>query len=165
MVSPEYILIRQHYGVRTATRSRVPLMNHIDEGLKILDAIGSSDDTKNAFCVHPIIQNDSDLIENFQWLAENTSPVIMGLAMEYRSIANEYLSDKTYSGLKIRLSPLRAVNEMLIADKVQNRKDFDIYHKGSHPETDRLTEYFSQWLAALEIDEQKYQSLRNLISS
>lgn len=37
--TPEYQAIAAHYGARTARRSGVPLMRHIDEGLWILDQV------------------------------------------------------------------------------------------------------------------------------
>ncbi len=55
---------------------------------------------------------------------------VMLLGMEYRSTANNYLSFKSATE-QIKLSPITDVNHMLVADKVQNRKDFEIYHKGA----------------------------------
>jgi hypothetical protein len=108
----------------------------------------------------------------------------MLLGVEYRSTANNYLSFKSATE-QIKLSPITDVNHMLVADKVQNRKDFEIYHKGAplgrsdvvlcdadvltvasrarpgtHPRSDRLDEYFRQWLDALGVSEEQYQALR-----
>jgi hypothetical protein len=74
------------------------------------------------------------------------------LAMEYRSVANEYLSDKVNTGQKIRLSPLAEVNQMLVADKVQNYKDFFTYHYNTHERSAELLVYFARWFKKLDID-------------
>lgn len=55
---------------------------------------------------------------------------VLLLGMEYRYTANNYLSFKPADD-PIHLSPIAEVNQMLIADKIQNRKDFEIYHKGT----------------------------------
>ena len=157
----EYKLIARHYSDRVAERSQVPLINHINEGLAVLDVINATDDAKCAFCIHPLLQADEDLQNNFNRVAFECSPAVVMLAMEYRSVANEFLSDKIpalrYS--VIRLSPLCEVNEMLIADKVQNRKDFITYHKGTHARSEELDIYFEKWMVALDISEETYNSL------
>lgn len=160
----EYQLIKNHYGFRRAERSKMPLINHINEGLKILDRLDASEEAKRAFCLHPLVQGDRDLKDNYYKLSNDTniSSAILILSMEYRSVANEFLSAKmdTWSGhTDIRLSPLKCVNDMLIADKVQNRKDFELYHKGTHARSMELTNYFRLWLLQLEINEEKYQNL------
>ena len=69
------------------------------------------------------------------------------LAMEYRRVANSYLSTMPIEGFvgftddRIRL--------MLLADKLQNEKDFRLYHEGTHPRTVELREYFDNWIKVL----------------
>lgn len=46
---------------------------------------------------------------------------------------------------------------MLIADKVQNYKDFEIYHKSTHPRSKELDQYFKNWLQKLNINTDQYQ--------
>jgi hypothetical protein len=151
----EYKLIEKFYGDRVAKRSGVPLINHINEGLTVLSAIRATETTKRAFCIHPLLQADEDLQENY-YISSFVDHHTLLLAMEYRSVANEYLSDKVDTEQKIRLSPLLEVNEMLIADKVQNRKDFMTYHYGTHERSDELARYFNKWLNALNVSADTY---------
>jgi hypothetical protein len=154
----EYKMISLYYGDRVAKRSQVPLMNHINEGLIVLERISATDAAMRAFCVHPMLQADADLKANKHLYLE---PEIMMLAMEYRNIANAFLSDKMDDTIigDIKLSPLFEVNEMLIADKVQNYKDFITYHRDTHPRSRELSRYFLNWLAALNIPATTYESL------
>lgn len=154
----EYQLIEEFYGDSVAKRSRVPMINHINEGLIVLDEINATEFAKRAFCVHPMVQADLDLANNYDILI-GCDPHVIALAMEYRSVANEYLSDKVGNVLEIRLSPLAEVNQMLIADKVQNCKDFMTYHKRTHVRAAELTQYFINWMERLEIDEELYYRL------
>jgi (p)ppGpp synthase/HD superfamily hydrolase len=150
-IDREWNLISKHYGERRAERSQVPLINHIIEGVTILHNMKCDYATKAAFCIHPIIQSDGDLAINFDHLANVVSADVLALAMEYRSVANEYLSHRKIENYRaIRLSPLRAVNDMLVADKIQNYKDFIIYHHNTHPRGKELHEYFQNWLYRLE---------------
>lgn len=155
----EYRLISAHYGDDITKRSKVRLMNHIDEGLIILDEISATNMTKRAYCIHPLIQNDSDLYNNFSMVGNTLENYVVMLAMEYRNIANAWLSDKALDINPPKLSPLKEVNNMLIADKVQNRKDFELYHKGKHERSDELTIYFTRWLQALNISKDMYDKL------
>lgn len=161
----EYKAIKDFYGDRCAKRSGVLLMNHIDEGLKILDYLNASDDAKAAYCLHPLCQSDEDLrfhVNAAFWY--NCKPRVIILALEYRSVANEYLSHREISSIEeIRLSPLREVFDMLTADKVQNYKDFLKYHKHTHVRSVELTEYFNNWLARLDISEQDFTQLCSIL--
>lgn len=162
-----YEMISSHYEGKVAKRSGVPYMKHIDEGLIILDKIHANKATKAAYCLHPLVQGDADLVNNFcEVVRENSLLIPVMLAMEYRSVANEYLSTRVISDIsEIRLSPLSMVNQMLIADKVQNRKDFDLYHKGKHPRSKELEQYFENWLRRLGVSEERYVELISLLES
>ena len=158
MVGVEYFLIADYYGKRVATRSRVPLIDHIHEGLTIMERRGASEVAKRAYCLHPLLQNDADLEANYLLVSRVAAPQAILLAMEYRNIANAYLSQRAVASIKesiaeIALSPLVDVQEMLIADKCQNRKDFLRYHLDSHPRSTILDQYFKNWLARLGVIE------------
>ena len=148
----EYKLITEYYGDRVANRSQLPLINHINEGLVILTEIGASEQARKAFCLHPLLQNDNDLIKNYLMVTTHCEAYTVMLVMEYRSVANKYLSDKVNMTTSISLSPLTEVNDMLIADKVQNYKDFTTYHKNTHPRSGELDLYFRRWLNTLDAE-------------
>lgn len=159
--TPEYRMIQRVYGNDRANRSDVLKMNHIDEGLYVLSKIGASPVAMKAFCLHPLLQLDPDLAEHFDAVVAQCDKRSVALALEYRNLANNWMTDKVYihdgglggtwptSDSKPKLSPLEGVNRMLIADKVQNYKDFILHHQGKHWRTHELTFYFDQWLNAL----------------
>jgi hypothetical protein len=162
----EYKAIQSFYGDDRAERSQCYKMNHIDEGLYIMHLYGATENAKKAFCVHPIIQNDLDLAANWETFREQFSPTVVGLAMEYRNIANAYLSHREISSLAdIQLSPLKEVNDMLIADKVQNYKDFIIYHSGTHKRKKELDKYFNDWLQKLNISKERFVEIFYLLKA
>ena len=151
---PHFLAIKAFYGNRCAERSGVPFINHISEGLCVLAEINASLAAKRAYCLHPVLQSDADFATAFDHDSVlrqfPIDPHALALAVEYRSVANEYLSSRAISSInEIRLSPVADVNDMLIADKVQNRKDFLIYHVASHPRSDELSQYFVNWLTRL----------------
>lgn len=149
-----YDVIKDFYGDRVANRSQVPLINHINEGIEILHLVGADDATIDAFCLHPIIQGDPDFENNREYFfGLPFSNKVISLTVEYRNIANQYLSKRTISDIsEIKLSPVPEVNQMLIADKVQNYKDFLLYHNNTHPRSAELNEYFKNWLKKLDAE-------------
>lgn len=160
----EYAAVQRFYGTRTAVRSGVPLMNHINDGLKILSAIGATSAAMAGFCLHPLFQNDNELLTvGSDYLSWMRDPRPVMLTMEYRRIANLYLAHCVMPSNGIELSPVKEVNDMLIADKVQNRKDFIRHHKGTHQNSARLDQYFSEWLSALGVDENEYNDLIQIL--
>jgi hypothetical protein len=157
---PYFQRIKNFYGSRKANRSGVLYINHIYEGLIILDRIGASLEAKQGFCMHPILQCDQDFSEQAKYVTGD--PYIIVLTIEYRSVANEYLSKRKIThDCEVRLSPLKDVNDMLIADKVQNYKDFNLFHRTTHDRSFELINYFSTWLRVLGISEIQYLELIN----
>lgn len=160
-----YNLIQEFYAGKYAERSGVPLINHIDEGLNVLALWSAPSVVTQAFCLHPMLQADEDLRKNLH-LTRFIDGEQVALAMEYRAVANAWLSDKVRMSaagpifdVRPQLSCLPYVNMMLIADKVQNRADFELYHKGKHPRSAELELYFKTWLDTLAISECNYEYL------
>ena len=166
--NPHYQAISEFYGRRRALRSQIPLVSHIDDGLRILDALGSSIEAKEAFCIHPMLQDDDSLRDSLKpdsvfrkWALDSH---VVVLAMEYRSVANAYLSQHFRSSEDhIMLSALPDVNDLLIADKVQNRKDFEIHHRNTHENREILAQYFDNWLRRLAVSEVRYTELVSIV--
>jgi len=153
----EYKIIKEFYGDKKAKRSRQPLIKHIDEGLKIMSDLNASDTAMKAYMLHPTIQSDDDFlnaISDSNFLSDVSIEVLL-LTTEYRKCANAYLCrDHTtdWSLDKIRTETnilCKEVAYMLIADKVQNQKDFIMYHSGTHENSDNLYKYFNNWLVVL----------------
>lgn len=159
--------IRRFYGDQRAQRSNVPYINHIEEGVKILKEIGADDDTIGAWCLHPMVQGDTDLLYTLNNnLLAGMSTMSVLLAMEYRSRANSHLSHDAEQPEKPCPGPLWQVTMMLIADKIQNRKDFLLYVK-DHPDTHngpRLEVYYQEWLDALGVSDERRDHLTRIIS-
>lgn len=136
-------------------------MQHIHEGIQILEWIRASDETISAYMLHPIFQADDDVAQAFiDPELDTISAGVMLLVMEYRNKANAYLcrpETDNYTLADLPTLPVLEVRDMLIADKVQNRKDFELHHKGTHPRSDQLDSYFKLWLQHLGIEEKTYQ--------
>lgn len=163
-----YKYVSEFYGDRRSKRSGQYYMNHIDEGLFILSQF---DDPRlqGAFCLHPIVQNDDDLFKNSEemrlgHLLRGCEPYDIVCAMEYRRVANSYLSTHERKKAKdIDLGPMLEMRGMLIADKIQNRKDFEVYLKGNVWNSQDLDYYFKVWLERLGVSEERYIDIANLI--
>lgn len=157
----EYRAIERAYGARRAARSGVLYMNHIDEGLGVLRHFNASERARRAWCLHPLVQSDEALAESFPRLHELTEdPQVLALALEYRNIANAYLSHREVEGVgDIALGPLADVADMLRADKVQNYKDFLLHHRETHPRREALERYFRLWLERLGISRETFATL------
>jgi hypothetical protein len=157
--SAAYQAIAEVYKDKKAKRSGVAYMQHIDEGIAVLLALGANGTTMEAYCAHPLVQADEGLTENVGKLSQLPTMVAI-MTMEYRNVANRGLSCyQTDDPAHIYLGPSKGVHWMLIADKVQNRKDFLRYHYGKHEKSAELDRYFRNWLRALNVTEADYEKL------
>jgi len=145
----ELDIITDFYNTRVAKRSQVPLINHITEGIDILKTLNASTLAIKAFCIHPIVQNNEGI--DCSHLDSYT------LAVEYKSKANSYLCKAETDWIKDILDISNVVGDksidcakMLYADKLQNRKDFLIYHYSTHHRGQQLLRYFNLWLSYLD---------------
>jgi hypothetical protein len=154
----EYRAVSSFYGERLTRRTLVPLMNHIDEGIALLATMDARDIAMRAFCLHPLVQDDAGLVNAYARLTELTDSVqVIALAMEYRRVANACTHRRVVeTAEEIELSPLVDVNMMLAADKIQNRKDFVLLHRGTHPRTTELDRYFQLWLQRLRVSDDEF---------
>ena len=157
-----YKLIKNHYGDQVAKRSQIPLINHIDEGLVLLNRLNANQRTKDAYCIHPLIQDKGSKVPpNITGISNE----VLLLAMEYRYKANSFLCNEVTDNLEITdlISAMwEETKLMLIADKVQNYKDFLIAHKDSHPRRIELDIYFNKWIKYLNVN---YYDLVKLIQN
>ena len=144
-----YKIIKDYYGNTITKRSKVPLINHIDEGLVILDTLNASKEAKDAYCLHPLLQSDEDFLNNYKNDFSDVSTAAIILAIEYRRVANSYLSAGKLEDFVGFTST--DIYHMLYADKVQNEKDFKIYHEGIHPRSEELRKYFNNWFELLKV--------------
>lgn len=146
--------INLYYGDNCAKRSGVPLINHINEGVAILQAIGASEEAQAAFALHPITQNED--LNLWEWEMEHSFNV-KHLAKTYAEVANSYLcrpeTDHIIDDYDLEQHLDRCIADevlqMLYADKIQNKKDFELYHLGTHERSNELTRYFNIWITYL----------------
>lgn len=147
--TPEYREIQSYYNDQKDKISQRYFMNHIDEGLFILNILGASDATKRAFCLHPLLQKDQDLKIHWNTLKHKYDAEVIGLVMEYRNIANK----------QVELSAIDDVNEMSIADKIQNYKDFLICQHNVHKDSEEIDKYLTKWLHKLAISKAMFKDI------
>lgn len=166
-----YQLIREHYGERCAKRSGILLMNHIDEGLAILKGLEASWEEAAAFCLHPLLQ-DGCSSTTWRGLCYRFDQGVTWLLVTYVGLANKYLPKavvkQTLMGMGTNPIDLTGIGPggvrlMLVADKIQNRKDFKL-HWNKYSNWSQLTTYFDAWLKALDLDDEEVATMTKWIS-
>ena len=106
---PHYQIVQKFYGDRRAQRSDVLYIQHINEGLFVLEAIQATLGARQAYCLHPMVQGDPELASAFQpdSLLHQfpISHYAIALSIEYRWVANGYLSTRNINTLdEVKLS-------------------------------------------------------------
>jgi hypothetical protein len=158
-------IVYYYYLNKYAERSALPYIFHIWEGIRILQELGADQNTIAAWCIHPLVQSDEDFDREMNQsclINEFISGPALFLALEYRHRANSHLS---HMPSKVpSFGHRKEVKHMLIADKVQNRKDFEKHLQGKEGvNSHRLNSYYKEWLKALGISEKRYKELARLI--
>lgn len=155
---PEYKIIKDFYGDRKAARSGEYLMWHITKGCHYLEKLGASEEAIKAFMLHPIYQSDTDYNANKTKLLKDCQGDldVLLLVLEYRKVANGFLCNVFTDGwcrAEIeQAAPFTSKDMalMLLADKLQNREDFNKYHRDTHVRGPQLHIYFEKWLKYIE---------------
>lgn len=162
-----YNVISEFYKDKQTSKG-IPYINHIDEGVGHLENLHVSDVIVNAFILHPFVQcvnlqgtykecllTEKELEKHINIF--EIKPEIAYELLLYRKFANSYLCRpetdnysiiEAYEDVK-ELANYQGTIRMLIADKLQNFKDFLLYRKDNHPRSMYLNTYFTYWLAIL----------------
>lgn len=159
---PEYEIISEFWDDKVAKRSGVHYMNHVDEGLRVLVDRGASERAMRIFALHGLLQQCYRDDTVFTPDLSRVAPDVLIGTMEYRAVANAHLS--FHPPETLRLSEDGDVNEALVADKIQNFKDFLRYHSLRHDRTVELGEYFAYWLRKLGLDIEEQWRLQKPLS-
>lgn len=143
----EYRLVEAVLGDEREAGSDTFRMNYVDEGLGVLTQLGASKLAKRAFCLVPLLQDDVALGKYFDAISTALDDIPGGtatiaLALEYRNVANGWLPGRQ-APVGVLLSPLKEVNDMLIADKVYRRNML------TSAQTATLDAHYQTWLKAL----------------
>jgi hypothetical protein len=127
-------------------------MNHIIEGAYFLTEVMPADDPfVEAFLVHPIFQDvdlPTQVIQKYVDTFELSTPVV-STAFKYRIAANSYLPKDIHTGRQPPVILEQGLKFMLIADKIQNLKDFQRYFDKQNPRYKQLENYYDTWLSSL----------------
>lgn len=156
--SAEYQAIQSIYGdQKTLQGNGVPFMNHINEGLHILHRIKASDNAQRAYCLHPIMQVNglADEFLSSSYLKE-VDPRALVTAGMFANTVNAFPLGQFISGNLVGnveeaagLIKRNDVMDMILAEMVQNYKDF-LNHEGqTDPDRAEINEYFLTWLRFL----------------
>lgn len=142
----EYAAIRDYYAGVTSARSGVKKINHIIEGMELLEAWDRPPIELQAFCLHPLVQMNVDSPKT------PASPLALDYAIaEDKYLCrpeNDHIEDEVQ--LQDRIGNIsESVAWMLLADKVQNQKDFRKYHWFTHERAYQLEAYFNLWIKTL----------------
>ena len=178
--SKEYLYISKVYGDVRAKRSNLPLMNHIDEGLDVLETLNASDEAKRAFCIHPIFQSENliDYRNDYLGMSTDEDFIIVRLDEKYSVLANTFLcrpQTDNWDKSEIAKQLIAAnncsyiisddISNMLLADKTQNYKDFMLHHYGIHERSIELFNYFHLWIKVLNPSVINFTGLNNWLET
>jgi len=149
--TPEYILAEKDLTPTISRRSQQSHFIHVRQGIEILRAMKSSYAAQRAFAIHPLLQ-DKEKLDFYRFRMENCSVHAVVLAMEFCALATAGKRPHNPLGKTWMpaVSNVHEVNDMLIADKIQNWVSYKKYHN-LYPDLDKkqMIAYFNKWFDAL----------------
>lgn len=135
-------VVEFYQGGNEFTSTGVPKINHIDEGLAILEYLETETHTQEAWCLHPLLQGDKELLDYGWHSTRGVTGYAIVLAMEYRATANAFLctpETDRYTQEDMPKIVLPEVKPMLIADKISNMRNLVKYNRGTSVTGNSLT--------------------------
>jgi hypothetical protein len=99
------------------------LMNHVDDGLAVLADRGTDALTKRAFCLLPLVSEDSALAKYHDSLVQALTPIPEGveslaLAVSARKLVGSLRPDRVCAERGVPSSGVKAVDDLLVAETV-----------------------------------------------
>lgn len=142
----EYNYMKDLFSTSVSKRTKDLSTNPMEEGLAILNILESNHITKKAYCIHQLFHNDESLERSWDGNRfPNCDIKSMLLAMEFRTL---YKSKPNRNGI-IKLSPIKEVNEMMLAYKMQQYKNFEINGRGQTDNDELVESSFKNWIKQL----------------
>lgn len=166
--TPQYVCIEDHLKYRSNPDNNVQHIRHIDEGIVILEVVCAKPylyDAALAFCLHPLVSHDMSFLNNIEELTQGDFTTISLLyAMEFRKTIASWPTSQSEG--TPQLSPIIAVNKMIMADIIQHKHTFltttpvPVGHTVEENSSNRRElDFYNRWLRQLSIDEQGYRTI------
>lgn len=137
-------------------------MNHIDEGIAILRKLAADKDVIKAWILHPLFQTDLENFQNRNYGNLKLDIRVVTLGHAYRELANSFLP-KDYRNSAPKVEP-KEIYQMLLADKIQNSKDFYFNTGIEACRREELDIYFGKWRLALDRHDVYWSKMQTFIS-
>jgi hypothetical protein len=158
-----YAMAAEQWGEKVSSQG-VPYMRHIDDGIRIIDMLREENhiakQVDDAFILHGLFQSYIDVGNAYsRKYYDKVEPQVLMLVMEYRNIANQWLSPHGFNPTEKPKIPLFETRVMLVADKIQNYSNFLKNYKLIHPHHQRLDAYFRAWHEHLGVRWENFEHL------
>jgi hypothetical protein len=166
LTSYEYIMLEKHYHNEYDNITDRHYMSRVDDALAILTWLGVSDTVKESYLLQPYYYSDY----SFKMFSGNSmrSMSTFGIdankivnAMEFRHTSLSFIPGGDFT--KITTSSLDVVNKMLIANRIANKIDFELYFS-DHSMKNSFEDYFDNWLLELAVTDNMYNAFKEKLT-
>lgn len=156
----EYRAVAARCGDERAPMSGRPLIRHVEDGMVVLLGMGAPVEAILAYCLHPLCLSDDNLAAFDPTVA--STPTVLMYAMEFRSNTRSHTPKPPRQPVPAAKSPLAAVYQMLRADMVLDRLNFEAHQPTTSPYWHADHANVKGWLTAFGVDEGEYERLVDL---